>query len=124
MQVKCVRRCALPLWLVLCSVVAAAHAAAYTTNRMEYDGHSYAYDARHGRQLNTACNISRYVSALMQFHKERKGRCSLLESAPEKAKRRRRGEERRGEERRADGLADVEDRKTIQVECDEAVEGS
>ncbi|CCD19062.1 hypothetical protein, conserved in T. vivax [Trypanosoma vivax Y486] len=96
-------------------VVAAARAAC-TTNRLEYDGHAYAYDVRHGRQLDTACNTSHYVSTLAQFHKERKARCSLLESAPEKA-------ERRGEERRADGLADVEDRKTIQVKRDMAVEG-
>ncbi|KAG8339089.1 hypothetical protein TRVL_10084 [Trypanosoma vivax] len=90
MQVKCVRRSGLPLWLVLCSVVDATRAAC-TTNRLEYDGHAYVYDVCHGKKLDTACNISHYVSTLMQFHKERKGMCSLLESAPEKA-------ERRGEE--------------------------
>ncbi|KAH8609288.1 hypothetical protein ERJ75_001218500 [Trypanosoma vivax] len=90
MQVKCVRRSALLLWLVLCSVVAAAHAAACTTNRLEYDGHAYVYDVCHGKKLDTACNVSHYVSMLTQFHKERKGVCLLLENAPEKAKRMRR----------------------------------
>ncbi|KAH8604648.1 hypothetical protein ERJ75_001697600 [Trypanosoma vivax] len=76
MQVKRVRRSALLLWLVLCSVVAAAHAAAYITNRLEYDGHSHVYGIRHGRQLGIAQH-QHSVSMLTQFHKEGKagGRC-------------------------------------------------
>ncbi|KAH8609264.1 hypothetical protein ERJ75_001220100 [Trypanosoma vivax] len=86
---------------------------------MEYDGHAYVYDVCHGKKLDTACNVSHYVSTLTQSHKERKGVCLLLENAPERARRR-----RRGEERRAEGLAEEEDRKTIQVKCDMTVEGS
>ncbi|CCD18354.1 hypothetical protein, conserved in T. vivax [Trypanosoma vivax Y486] len=59
-------------------------------------------------------SISHYVSILTQFHKEGKARWSLLESALGRAE--------ADAKKKADGLADGEDRKAIQVECDEAVE--
>ncbi|KAH8610582.1 hypothetical protein ERJ75_001088600 [Trypanosoma vivax] len=59
-------------------------------------------------------SISHSVSMLTQFHKERKARWSLLESALGRAE--------ADAKKKADGLADGEDRKAIQVECDEAVE--
>ncbi|KAH8608581.1 hypothetical protein ERJ75_001293900 [Trypanosoma vivax] len=59
-------------------------------------------------------SISHSVSMLTQFRKEGKGRWSLLESALGRAE--------ADAKKKADGLADGEDRKAIQVECDEAVE--
>ncbi|CCD18056.1 hypothetical protein, conserved in T. vivax [Trypanosoma vivax Y486] len=116
MQVKCALRSALLLGLVLCSFVDATRPHNALDHRMKYNGHAYVYDVHHGKQLDIACNISHYVSTLMQFHKERKGNCSGLEGVLREAE--------ADAKKKADGLADEEDRKAIQVKHNKAVEES